>query len=113
RSDFVRTRLFCPNPKRARIASSFVRMNAIVALETLTANHENRGTQMKWSNEIRRCISGCILSVAIAAPAFSQQVFEGNHAVTPTFEGQTRAPLAPKSTSFMVTEFVTGLNRPW
>lgn len=68
---------------------------------------------MKLSKGARRCISGCLLSAVIAAPVFSQQVFEGNHAVTPTFAGQTGAPLAQKSASFVVTDFVTGLNRPW
>lgn len=88
-------------------------MNAIIILYIRTANDGNRSAQLKLSKEARRCISGCLLSAVIAAPAFSQQVFEGNHAVPPTFEGQTRAPLAPKSASFVVTDFVTGLNRPW
>lgn len=68
---------------------------------------------MKSYKPVRGLISGCLLSAAIAVPAFSQQVFEGTHAVPPTFEGQTRAPLAPKSAEFVVSDFVTGLNRPW
>lgn len=68
---------------------------------------------MKLSRKIGRCLTGCILSATIATPASSQQVFEGIHRVPPTFEGQTRAPLAPKSASFVVTDFVPGLNRPW
>jgi glucose/arabinose dehydrogenase len=68
---------------------------------------------MKLSNLVRQIVPACLLSAAIAVPAFSQQVFEGDHAVPPTFAGQTRAPLAPKSEKFIVTDFVTGLNRPW
>jgi len=68
---------------------------------------------MKSVKQIRRLISGCLLSATIAATAFSQQVYEGNEAVAPTFQGQTRAPLALKSARFIVTDFVTGLNRPW
>jgi glucose/arabinose dehydrogenase len=62
---------------------------------------------------VRRLTAGCLVSAAIAVPAFSQQVFEGNHAVPPAFAGQTRAPLALKSPRFVVSEFVTGLRRPW
>lgn len=58
-------------------------------------------------------LPGCLLVALIAMPAFSQQVFEGTHAVPPLFPGQTRAPLALKSPAFVVSEFVTGLNRPW
>ena len=68
---------------------------------------------MKSFDPIRRLISGCLLTAAVAVPAFSQQVHEGTEAVPPTFEGQTRAPLALKSPRFVVSEFVTGLNRPW
>lgn len=88
-------------------------MNAIIYLYTFTANYENGSEQLKLSTLIRRFIPGCLLSVVITAPAFSQQVSEGNEAVPPTFAGQTRAPLAEKSASFIVTDFVTGLNRPW
>lgn len=68
---------------------------------------------MKSSMRVRLWISGCLVSAAIAAPTFSQQVHEGTEAVPPTFQGQTRAPLALKSARFVVTDFVTGLNRPW
>jgi glucose/arabinose dehydrogenase len=67
---------------------------------------------MKSGKSIRRLISGCLLSTAIAVTAFSQQVFEGTHAVPPKFQGQTRAPLALKSSGYVVSEFVT-VNRPW
>ena len=62
---------------------------------------------------IFRWISACLLAATIAATAVSQQVHEGTGPVAPTFQGQTRAPLALKSAPFVVTEFVTGLNRPW
>lgn len=68
---------------------------------------------MKSNNQICRWLSGCLVLASIAVPAFSQQVFEGTHAVPPTFAGQTRAPLALKSGRFIVSDFVTGLNRPW
>ncbi len=68
---------------------------------------------MKSLENIRGLVSGCLLSVIIAAPVYSQQVSEGNEAVPPTFPGQTRAPLALRSTGYVVSEFVTGLNRPW
>ena len=57
------------------------------------------------------CCIAAILSVT--SPTIAQQVFEGTHAVTPAFAGQTRAPLALKSPRFVVSDFVTGLNRPW
>jgi len=68
---------------------------------------------VKSYNQIRRRAFGCLLSAAIAVPAFSQQVQEGTQAVPPAFAGQTRAPLALKSAEFVVSDFVTGLNRPW
>ncbi len=68
---------------------------------------------MRICKVARRYLSACLLASVIAAPAFTQQVFEGEHAVPSTFAGQTRAPLADKSAAFIVTEFVTGLNRPW
>jgi len=68
---------------------------------------------MKLHKRIRNLISCCLLSVAIAMPAFSQQVSEGSEEVPPTFAGQTKAPLALKSARFIVSDFVTGLNRPW
>jgi len=54
-----------------------------------------------------------LISLGLSAPVFSQQVFEGTHAVPPLYQGQTRAPLALKSARFDVTEFVTSLHRPW
>ena len=61
----------------------------------------------------RLLLAGSALSAAASAPVFSQQVFEGTHPVPPAFAGQTRAPLAPRSTQYEVSEFVTGLTRPW
>ncbi len=54
-----------------------------------------------------------VLALLVVAPIDAQQVFDGDHAVPPLYDGQTRAPLAAKSAPFVVTEFVTGLNRPW
>jgi len=68
---------------------------------------------MKSHDRFRRLIFSCLLSAAIAVPAFSQRVYEGTEAVAPAFPGQTRAPLALKSARFVVSDFVTGLNRPW
>lgn len=68
---------------------------------------------MRSENSFVQLLSICLLATVVKAPAHAQQVFEGSHAVPPSFEGQTRAPLAPKSAPFVVSEFVTGLNRPW
>ena len=57
--------------------------------------------------------AGCIVSGLLASPIWAQQVHEGTEAVTPAYEGQTRAALALKSQPFVVSEFVNGLNRPW
>jgi len=54
-----------------------------------------------------------VLALSAVAPIDAQQVFDGDHAVPPLYDGQTRAPLAAKSAPFVVTEFVNGLNRPW
>ncbi len=54
-----------------------------------------------------------VLALLVVAPIDAQQVFDGDHAVPPLYDGQTRAPLAAKSAPFVVSEFVTGLNRPW
>ncbi len=58
-------------------------------------------------------LTGILLATASILPASGQQVFEGSHAVPPLYEGQTRAPLALKSAPYVVTDFVSGLNRPW
>jgi glucose/arabinose dehydrogenase len=68
---------------------------------------------MSSLSRICSLLTGCLLSATVALPAFSQQVFEGTHPVPPAFPGQTRASLAPKSEPFVVSEFVTGLTRPW
>lgn len=69
---------------------------------------------MKSHTQVSRFWIRVALSLVLATPtAFAQQVFEGTHAVPPAFEGQTRAPLAQKSQPFIVSDFVTGLNRPW
>jgi glucose/arabinose dehydrogenase len=88
-------------------------MKAYFVIYTGVTGHRNGREHMKSYKSIRRLISGCLLWAAIAMPAFSQQVYEGSEAVSPTFEGQTRAPLALKSARFIVSDFVTGLNRPW
>lgn len=68
---------------------------------------------MSLGRWIVRMVVVCTLAAGPAAPAIAQQVFEGSQAVPPLFPGQTRAPLALKSAPYVVTEFVTGLNRPW
>jgi len=68
----------------------------------------------KW---VHHLITGVFLTTAmtmtVSNPAYSQQVFEGSHAVSPDFPGQTMAPLAAKSAKFVVSDFVPGLHRPW
>tara|TARA_R110002096_G_scaffold309403_4_gene504115 strand:- start:164425 stop:165681 length:1257 start_codon:yes stop_codon:yes gene_type:complete len=64
---------------------------------------------MKSYTDLRITLLGCIAAAAIALPAAAQQ----SPNITPAFEGQTRAPLAPKSAKYIVSDFVTGLNRPW
>ncbi len=54
-----------------------------------------------------------IISGSMIFSANAQQVFEGPQASTPAYIGQTRAPIANKSPPFKVSEFVSGLNRPW
>ena len=56
---------------------------------------------------------GSMVSLLMTMPLSAQQVFEGTSAVTPAYEGQTSAPLADKSAKYIVSDFVTGLNRPW
>ena len=68
---------------------------------------------MKSYSLVRQLLAGSVFSAVIAMPVFSQQVFEGTHPVPPAYAGQTRAPLAPRSTQYEVSEFVTGLTRPW
>lgn len=69
---------------------------------------------MKSYVVIKAVLGGCLAAILSATtPTIAQQVFEGTHAVTPAFVGQTRAPLALKSPRFVVSDFVTGLNRPW
>ena len=65
------------------------------------------------SKSIASWLSGCLLAALAVGPVLAQQVHEGVDAVAPLFAGQTRAPLAPKSASYLVEDFVTGLNRPW
>ena len=64
-------------------------------------------------NSVRAALVGFFALVCFAAPARAQQVIEGSDPVAPAFAGQTRAPLAPKSPRFEVSEFVTSLTRPW
>ena len=64
-------------------------------------------------NAVRPGLISLLALVWCASPATAQQVFEGNDPVAPAFEGQTRAPLAPKSPRFEVNEFITTLTRPW
>jgi glucose/arabinose dehydrogenase len=64
-------------------------------------------------HRVRLLLAAGVFSMAVSAPVFPQQVFEGTHPVSPAFAGQTRAPLAPRSLQYEVNEFVTGLTRPW
>lgn len=64
---------------------------------------------MKSYTDLRITLLGCIAAAAIALPVAAQQ----GPNITPAFEGQTRAPLAPKSAKYIVSDFVTSLNRPW
>lgn len=69
---------------------------------------------MKLYNIPKATLFGLIAAVAITMPSSAQQ--QGSapaYAITPAFEGQTRAPLAPKSARYIVSDFVTGLNSPW
>jgi glucose/arabinose dehydrogenase len=68
---------------------------------------------MKSFQPVRLLLAGSVILAVFSMPVFSQQVFEGTHPVPPAFAGQTRAPLAPRSTQYEVDEFVTGLTRPW
>ena len=65
------------------------------------------------NSRVLSLLNPCFLSMLVWLPANAQQVFEGTHAVPPIYNGQTRAPLAPKSAPFLVEDFVVGLNRPW
>lgn len=55
----------------------------------------------------------CALALAVSSWVSAEPVAPGDHAVPPLYQGQTRAPLAAKSSPFEVSEFVTGLTRPW
>ncbi|MBT5186727.1 MAG: PQQ-dependent sugar dehydrogenase [Kordiimonadaceae bacterium] len=68
---------------------------------------------MKSYKSLSGIMAACILGATGVASVSAQQVFEGNSAVAPAYAGQTRAPLAPRSTGYVVSDFVTGLHRPW
>jgi glucose/arabinose dehydrogenase len=55
----------------------------------------------------------CVLALVVSSWGSAQPVAPGDHAVPPLYPGQTRAPLAAKSPPYEVSEFVTGLTRPW
>ena len=82
-------------------------------LYTPAAVQEHPGEPMTSRNPFCRSIAGLVIGLFISVPTLSQQVYEGTDAVPPLFAGQTRAPLAPKSPPFIVSDFVTGLTRPW
>ncbi|MDG1996275.1 MAG: PQQ-dependent sugar dehydrogenase [Emcibacteraceae bacterium] len=63
---------------------------------------------------VSKTIKGLVLAGSlITFSASAQQVFEGSGVVAPAFPGQTNASIAAKSAKFVVSDFVTGLNRPW
>ena len=64
---------------------------------------------MKPYTDLRAVLLSCLAAATIALPVTAQQ----GPKITPAFEGQTRAPLAPKSAKYIVSDFVTGLTRPW
>jgi len=68
---------------------------------------------MTSRNPYCRSVFGLAIGLVLSIPALSQQVTEGSDPVPPMFAGQTRAPLAPKSPPYVVSDFVTGLTRPW
>ncbi|MBL4603698.1 MAG: PQQ-dependent sugar dehydrogenase [Emcibacteraceae bacterium] len=68
---------------------------------------------MNMQGKYGKLFMGSMVSLLMTMPLSAQQVFEGTSTVTPAYEGQTSAPLAPKSAKYIVSDFVTGLNRPW
>lgn len=64
---------------------------------------------MRLHKEFRIALVSCMAAIAFNLPVTAQQ----NKIFDPAFEGQTRASLAAKSAKFTVSDFVTGLNRPW
>ncbi len=56
---------------------------------------------------------GTIVAVTVNLEVSAQQSARPSYEIKPAFHGQTRAPLAPKSARYIVSDFVTGLNRPW
>jgi len=64
---------------------------------------------MKPHKDFRIALISCIVVIAFNFSVTAQQAKN----IDPAFEGQTRAALAPKSAKYIVSDFVTGLNRPW
>ncbi|MBT6032831.1 MAG: PQQ-dependent sugar dehydrogenase [Kordiimonadaceae bacterium] len=68
---------------------------------------------MKLQNVTKTTMLGFLAAITMTVPTSAQQSSAPAYAITPAFEGQTRAPLAPKSARYVVSDFVTGLNCPW
>lgn len=56
---------------------------------------------------------GAVAAVTVTLEVAAQQPARPSYEIKPAFHGQTRAALAPKSARYIVSDFVTGLNRPW
>ncbi len=54
-------------------------------------------------------VAAMVTVFSASAQVPGRPLYEGK----PAFDGQTRAPLAEKSARYVLTDFVTGLNRPW
>lgn len=61
---------------------------------------------MKSRKIICTALLGVFAAATITMPLAAQQI-------SPAFDGQNNAPLARKSAKYVVSDFVTGLNRPW
>ena len=68
---------------------------------------------MKSYKALSGVMAACVLATSGVGSVFAQEAHVGTVAVDPAFAGQTSAPLAPKSAAFVVSDFVTGLTRPW
>jgi len=69
---------------------------------------------MKLIKVTKATMLGLLATVAITiSSSAQQQASTPSYEIMPAFDGQTRAALAPKSARYIVSDFVTGLNRPW
>ena len=59
---------------------------------------------MNMQGKYGKLFMGSMVSLLMTMPLSAQQVFEGTSTVTPAYEGQTSAPLAPKSAKYIVSD---------